>query len=90
VFVVVLSWCSWSLFFLALLKLAKLEVFFISCVVYKFVAMVMAMVGLAMAGSQCTMVIFTHDMSLMLLFIFGDVHGFAFLGLCWCVCSLLS
>ncbi len=28
VFLVVLSWCSWSLLSLALLKLAKLEVFF--------------------------------------------------------------
>jgi hypothetical protein len=52
--------------------------------------MVMAMVGLAMVGSQCTMVIFTHDMSLMLSFIFGDFHGRAFLGLHWCAWSLLS
>jgi hypothetical protein len=44
--------------------------------------MVMVMVGLAMAGSQHTMVIFTpHDMSLMLSFVFGDAHGHVVLGL---------
>jgi hypothetical protein len=53
--------------------------------------MVMVMVGLAMVGSQHTMVIFIlHDMSLTLSFVFGNVHGHAFLGLYWCVWSLLS